>query len=66
MLNGLCALPSVGYTVAGNGWLMVCGQRRTCFGCIDPVWASVNLGIMLCINCSGKCTGVVCVCVYVC
>lgn len=20
----------------------------------DPVWASVNLGIMLCINCSGE------------
>lgn len=21
---------------------------------IDPVWASVNLGVMLCINCSGE------------
>lgn len=29
-------------------------MEGTCSVCVDPVWASVNLGIMLCINCSGE------------
>lgn len=32
---------------------------------IDPVWASVNLGIMLCINCSGEYLALF-HCIYVC
>ena len=40
-----------------------------CYECLfvvtDPVWASVNLGIMLCINCSGKYLALF-PCIYVC